>query len=313
MACRPGLGEYFLQSHLVDEVIEIDKRSPEGRRRARHLLKEREWDIVLVPHESVRTALWMSGVKSKRGKVAFRKWWNWMFYSRRVRKPKQLPDALRQMSLLTAYDKDLAAKFEHEVSGFESPRNLNSPLDLTTPKIPDWASMKVSRCTAQSRRIFLAPGSVWATKRWTAEGYEELARELIKRGYQVELVGSKDEKALCEQIAARVPGVKNLAGTTSLGGLVELFTQGTALVCNDSGAMHAAAAAGLPTVTVFGPTTLIQGFRPWQDRAIVVQRDLTCRPCGRHGAQTCPIGTHECMKTIKASEVLEALDRLLNK
>ena len=96
-----------------------------------------------------------------------------------------------------------------------------------------------------------------------------------------------------------------------MGQLVDMFTQGTALVCNDSGAMHAAAAAGLPTVAVFGPTVLAQGFRPWQNQAMVVQRRLECRPCGKHGSDKCPIGTHACMEGIEAGEVLEALESLI--
>jgi heptosyltransferase-2 len=103
----------------------------------------------------------------------------------------------------------------------------------------------------------------------------------------------------------------NRAGTTSLADLVSLLATGTALICNDSGAMHAAAAAGLPTVAVFGPTTLDLGFRPWNTRAIVVQRELGCRPCGAHGPMVCPIGTHECMEALPAREVLQALDLLV--
>jgi heptosyltransferase-2 len=133
---------------------------------------------------------------------------------------------------------------------------------------------------------------------------------LMARGYSVVLVGSRDEKALCDQIAAAVPGVENRAGTTGLADLVDLLASGRALVCNDSGAMHAAAAAGLPTVAVFGPTTLDLGFRPWNSSAIVMQRELGCRPCGAHGPQVCPLGTHECMKSVTAVDVLGALAKL---
>jgi heptosyltransferase II len=68
---------------------------------------------------------------------------------------------------------------------------------------------------------------------------------------------------------------------------------------------------GIPTVAVFGPTTLDLGYRPWQNRALVVQKDLECRPCGKHGAAKCPLGTHACMKTVRPPDVLTAIDRLL--
>jgi heptosyltransferase-2 len=134
---------------------------------------------------------------------------------------------------------------------------------------------------------------------------------LLEKGYEVELVGSPDEKALCQSIADEAPGVKNRCGETSLSGLVDLLATGTALVCNDSGAMHAAATVGLPTVAIFGPTAMEFGFRPWQNKATVLQRELPCRPCAKHGGKQCPVNTHECMTSIKATEVLMSLELLL--
>lgn len=314
LACRPDLGAFFKDAGLVDEVIEVDKRSGEGRAAAMAKIFEREWDLVLVPHESVRTALWMLRVRARQGRIGFAKWWNrFFFFHKRVVKPKHLPDALRQMALMAAVDPRVAEYMaEPEVQELASPFDQNE-ISLAKPAIPEWASMRVlSEKPASAQTVFLAPGSVWGTKRWTASGYEELARLLLKRGMNVELVGSKAEQELCAAIAAKVPGVKNRCGETTLGGLVELLSTGKALVCNDSGAMHAAAAAGVPTVAIFGPTTLNLGFRPWNNRAVVVQRELNCRPCSAHGPQVCPIGTHACMEGIPAAQVLAALDKLLN-
>ncbi|MBX3022099.1 MAG: glycosyltransferase family 9 protein [Bdellovibrionales bacterium] len=314
LACRPGLGDFFLLNGLVDEVIAIDKRSRTGRAQARQRLQREEWDLVLVPHSSVRTALWMWGVRARRGRVSFRKWWNAPFFDKRVVRPDHLPDALRQMSLLAPIDNRVAEWFATpEVHDLANPIAQQS-LSLRQPLIPDWASMELGYggpMAENDRTVFLAPGSVWATKRWTPEGFEDLARILLERGYEVELVGSQGEKALCDQIASHVKGVKNSAGQTSLTQLVSRFSAGKALVCNDSGAMHAAAAAGLPTVAVFGPTTLDLGFRPWNNHAVVVQKELKCRPCGKHGPQKCPLGTHECMQSISAKEVYAALEPLL--
>lgn len=311
LACRPGLGEFFLKNGLVDRVIEVDKRSGKGRSLALGKIRGEEWDIVFVPHESLRTTLWMLRVKARRGKIGFRKWWNFGIYKYRVVKPMDFPDALRQLSLLTPLDGTLAEYFgSYETHALASPLSQESPFDFEEPPIPQWASMTLAQNKPVGRRIFLAPGSVWATKRWTVQGYTELAKKLLHQGFTVELVGSGQEKPLCDVIAREVKGVINRAGQTSLSGLVDLFAEGTALICNDSGAMHAAAAAGLPTVAIFGPTVLSLGFRPWQNRAVVVQRELKCRPCGKHGAKECPIGTHECMTGISTNDVMAALDEL---
>lgn len=312
LACRPGLGEFFIKNGLVDDVIEIDKRSKDGRASAVKRLMETKWDVVFCPHESPRTAIWMWRLKAKE-KVGFQKWWNRLVFTLRVKKPMHLPDALRQLSLLAPIDYKIAELMAgNEVQELANPEGQISPFPFWEKPIPSWADMRTITAYPVGHKIFLAPGSVWDTKRWTLKGYIELARMLIIRGCNVELVGSGAEKHLCDEIQKQVPGVINRAGQTSLARLVDLFSTGTALICNDSGAMHAAAAAGLPTVAIFGPTTLSLGFRPWQERAIVVQKELKCRPCGKHGAKKCPIGTHECMESISATTVLEALDKLLD-
>lgn len=311
-ACRPGLGEFFLKYKLADRVIEIDKKKSSGREKALAKLGQENWDVVLCPHESARTALWMWRLKANK-KVGFRKWWNGFAFSTRVEKPQEYPDALRQLSLMAPLDGSLADLFASpEMSHYKSPFSRRSPLPLGVPAVPPWAAMGVLPNRPDGHTVFLAPGSVWNTKRWTESGYVGLAHLLTARNFTVTLVGSRDERPLCESIASQVRGVQNRAGETSFCELVELLATGVALVCNDSGAMHAAAAANLPTVAVFGPTTLHLGFRPWNTRSMVVQRDLNCRPCGKHGAQRCPIGTHECMTEITSEDVYSALAEMMN-
>ncbi len=313
LACRPGLGEFFLKNKLVDRVIEIDKKSGEGRARALEQLYGETWDLVVCPHESPRTALWMWKLKARQGKIAFHKWWNGLVYDKRVVKPLEYPDALRQLSLLTPVDSSLAELFAGaEMSYLKNPFSRRSPLPLDVPAVPEWASMKVLSNKPDGRTVFMAPGSVWATKRWTASGYVGLAHLLTARNFNVVLVGSQDERPLCESIAKQVRGVINKAGETTMTQLVEMLAGGVALVCNDSGAMHAASAAGVPTVAVFGPTVLDQGFRPWNSKSTIVQLDLKCRPCGRHGSDKCPIGTHECMNGLTAEDVYTALAKMMN-
>lgn len=311
LACRPGLGGFFMDNGLVDEVIEIDKRGGKNLKAAKRRMRDETWDLVLVPHGSFRTALWMWRLRATKAKVGFSRWWNRFVYDRRVTKPMHLPDALRQMSLLAAVDPRVADWFAtDEVQMLANPE-AQTLYDFRKQRVPEWASMRVKEPRANGRRVFLAPGSVWGTKRWTTHGYTDLARQLVARGDEVVLVGSGAEARVCAEIAAAVPGVIDRAGQTSLSQLVDELATGVALVCNDSGAMHAAAAAGLPTVAIFGPTTLDLGFRPWNDQAVVVQRELECRPCGKHGPRKCPIGTHACMEEISAADVLAALDKLV--
>ena len=319
LACRPGLGDFFKKFGLADEIIAIDKKDKEASAQALSKLASQEWDVLFVPHESPRTALMMRKLKAKH-KVAFSRWWNGLVYDKRVHKPVDFPDALRQLSLLTPLDSRLAENFSSEE--IHALRNLQTRtpeiVDYSEPFIPEWASMQVAQHLGGRNVIFMAPGSTWNTKRWTPRGYVELARMLLAKGFEIELIGSKAERELCAEIERAVlegakPGslISNHAGATSLADLVERFREGVALVSNDSGAMHAASAAGLPTVAVFGPTTLNLGFRPWQNQARVVQIDLDCRPCGKHGHDKCPLGHHNCMEKISAAQVMRAVESLI--
>jgi heptosyltransferase-2 len=89
------------------------------------------------------------------------------------------------------------------------------------------------------------------------------------------------------------------------------MTYGKVVVSNDSGAMHLASVAEVPTVAIFGPTVLEFGYQPWNNMSAVVEnKEINCRPCGKHGHEKCPIGTHVCMTSISANQVLEKIKAL---
>ena len=302
LLCRAGLGDLFLKEQLADEVIEVNKKDLASLKARLRDLRAREWTRVFCPHESFRSAFWVRGLRVREFSVGFHKWWNFWAFTKRTKRPMNLPDALRQLSLLV----DVAAL---EIQ-FANPTARKTHSFVSEPQIPDWSSMAIRPSHNKSGPIFIAPGSVWPTKMWTEAGFTELARTLTKRGEKVIFVGSPAERELCERLAAATD-CESLAGKTSIPELIELFRSGKILVSNDSGAMHAASVAGLATVAMFGPTVLEFGFRPWQSRSAVVQLDLNCRPCAAHGGRRCPIGTHACMRDLPAERVLEALDEII--
>jgi len=313
---------------LVDGVVEVDKKDSVLWDRQVRELKDRTYNHIVCPHESIRTAKLVYGLKANGFKIGFHRAWNFFAFDRRVHRPNNLPDSLRQLALLTSLDPGFAEEFS-EVSGNEAlhnPETKSGPVDFRSIAIPDWADMGVSPPELNEDTlkwipglkerlhwpgILVAPGSVWATKRWTQHGFTELARRLVGRGYDVVLIGSEQERPLCEEIHHEVPATLVAAGKTSLTQTAALMAKSLALISNDSGAMHLAATVKLPTVSLFGPTTLSIGYRPWQQKSIVVQKDLSCRPCGKHGSDRCPIGTHQCMRDISVDQVLSALNDLL--
>ncbi|MNL44308.1 Lipopolysaccharide core heptosyltransferase RfaQ [compost metagenome] len=125
-------------------------------------------------------------------------------------------------------------------------------------------------------------------------------------------MGGPGEEALAEDVASQIPGVRSLAGKTQIFESAQLIVRAALVVGNDSASTHLAAVCETPLIAIFGPTILKFGYRPWSAQSYVVEiPGLPCRPCGKHGPQKCPIGTHECMKGIAASEVVKTARTIL--
>lgn len=313
LVCRKGLGSFMLATELVDRVHEVEKSSGASYANALRELCAARFDLAVSPHQSLRTALFSRKIQAAT-RIGFKTWWNGFAYHERVERPMHLPDALRQLSLLVPIDNELNEMLSAAQMSLHNRAPLFETVDL--PRIPAWASMRVERFArkplgARAKRAVLAPGSQWATKRWTPEGYMRTGQELKAAGFEIVLAGSAAESQICAAIAAGIGGVTDLSGKTSLTDLAELFGDTQLLIVNDSGLMHLGAITETPTVAVFGPTTLDLGYRPWQTNALVVEAELACRPCGKHGHQVCPIGTHDCMKQIQPAEVLRVARELL--
>ena len=149
----------------------------------------------------------------------------------------------------------------------------------------------------------LAPGSVWATKRWP--GYADLAAALEG---PIVVVGGPEDREPAEAVAARAPDrVRIAAGALTLRQSAALIARARVLVTNDSAPLHLATAVGTPVVAVFGPTVPAQGFGPRGPRdAAVGVTGLACRPCSAHGPQVCPLLHHRCMRDLPVATVLAA-------
>jgi heptosyltransferase-2 len=155
----------------------------------------------------------------------------------------------------------------------------------------------------------LAPGSVWATKRWP--GYPALATELAARGTVVTIGSAADRDLTIEIANATGKSAIDATGKLSLLASAELIGRAAVLVTNDSAPQHLASAMNTPTVTIFGPTVEAFGFGPLADKSAVVGIDsLSCRPCDKHGPVTCPLGHWKCMRDVVTGDVLSAVRKL---
>lgn len=162
--------------------------------------------------------------------------------------------------------------------------------------------------------VVFAPGAAYGrAKQWLPERFAAVADQIIhERGWSVVMVGTKADRAVCADITRRLPAkghrlnrLIDFCGKSDLATLAGVLSQATAVVSNDSGAMHLAGAVGTRVIAVFGPTndarTSPLSAGPDAPVPVVITHDVFCRPCM---LRECPID-HRCMRRIEAIDVLK--------
>jgi lipopolysaccharide heptosyltransferase II len=154
----------------------------------------------------------------------------------------------------------------------------------------------------------IAPGAAYGSaKRWPAAAFADLAVGLAEDGVTTVMVGAAADRAVAGDVLRTVADrtrLIDLVDRTDIPSLAGVLVHCRALVANDSGALHLAAALGVNVAAVFGPTDdRLTAPRPATDkRATVLTNDTWCRPCG---LRECPLD-HACMRGVGADRVRAA-------
>ena len=163
--------------------------------------------------------------------------------------------------------------------------------------------------------LVICPGAEYGpSKRWPESYYAQVAAEKIREGWQVWLMGSAKDKHVTDALMSflaedQKQSIQNLAGATSLLQAIQLMALSQAVVTNDSGLMHIAAALKLPLVVVYGSTSP-EHTPPLTHRVQIVTKDLDCSPCFE---RECPKVHNNCMKELMPEKVISAINQLLSK
>ena len=158
----------------------------------------------------------------------------------------------------------------------------------------------------------MCPGAEYGpSKRWPTEHFAVLTQALITQNSnnQIILLGSKSDHALAQEItsqAKQADNIYNWCGDTSLDEAIALIGMSKAVVSNDSGLMHVAAALQIPQVAIFGSSDPAH-TPPLSDRAKIIWLNMTCSPCHK---RVCPLGHLRCLKDILPEQVLATLNTL---
>jgi lipopolysaccharide heptosyltransferase II len=300
MMTTPLSAELVIRDPLLAGVLTDDKKDKNlgfaGILRMKRRIHSIGFDRVYSLHRSPRTSLllWLSQIPVRIGfsdaKLSF------LYHKTRIRNRKD-HDIIRNLSLLFG---DVSVEsLEPKLRLFPPEKNaLNENIKRLLPDADSY--------------VVVVPGSAWKTKMWNREGYHETAKYLLKKGFNVILLGAKSDEAVCEKIAEKL-NVINLSGKTTIADTMYIIKNSRLVICNDSMTLHLASAFKIPNIAIFCSTSPKFGFSPWQNNAIIVEKkNLACKPCQRHGGDKCPTGTEACMKELSHYKVIRAAEKLLN-
>lgn len=164
-------------------------------------------------------------------------------------------------------------------------------------------------------------------KRWTDAGWRALARALGERGFAVVATGGPEDKAALDALWAGATDIERLDGTLAWPELATLIGAASVYVGPDTSVTHLAAATGVPTVALYGPTDP-RLWGPWPAGGLepmwhaagtiqrrrnvwLVQNPLSCLPCQQEGCLRRRDSYSRCLDELQVTQVLQAVDAAL--
>jgi heptosyltransferase-2 len=320
------LRELWLLHPAVDEVIGF--AAGEGLLPVSRRLRAGRFDLAVVLPNSPRSALevWLAGIPQRVGYT--RTWRSWFLTRAIPARAGHLVMRKRTTEEIRQFVDNAGAKPEIRNPIPAAAHQLHEYLNLVAalgasaePMLPclvvtaaeeEQAARKFGLIDAlkDARPILgLNPGAEYGpAKRWPADRFAAAANEIQKQTSCVWLIlGGRGDQTLAQEVHAALrvrDSAFNLAGATSLRELMALLKLCRALLTNDTGPMHVAAALGTPVVVPFGSTSpeLTGPGLPGDPRHRLLKSDAPCAPCF---LRECPID-FRCLKGISPERVVAA-------
>lgn len=279
----------------VDEVVELTRGGPGGRRSEAEALRRGAFDVVVLLPGSFGSA-WTARRAGIPERWGFAGRWRRALLTRAVPVPRRRGRPLHQVDRYLELLRGLGVEPVVRAPRLEAPAFMR-----------DRARRLLAPAGDEGPLVGIAPGAAYGhAKRWPPTRYAAVVARLVREhGARVVLLGGRHDRDAGHEIESTLasgagPGVLNLIGQTDVPELVGLLAACRTLIAGDSGAMHLAAALGVPVTALFGPTDE-RRTAPVGDHAVLTH-PVWCRPCF---FRDCPID-HRCMTRISEAEVLKA-------
>lgn len=185
------------------------------------------------------------------------------------------------------------------------PANIPNPSLIADAKNALNTLQRLGLEKPMAKVLGLCPGAEYGeAKRWPAEYYAEVARDALSKGWQVWLFGSDKDIPVTSAINQMTDNqCLDLGGKTKLGEAIDLMSLCDAVVSNDSGLMHVAAALDKKLVAIYGSSDP-HHTPPMSSKAVVEYLALECSPCFQ---RECPLQHLNCLKHIHPIQVTARL------
>jgi heptosyltransferase-2 len=261
-------------------------------------LRRQRYDLAVVFPDSFSSALaaWLSGAKRRVGRSGEGR--DWLLSWGGVLPPRQ-----RQQHVVDEY-----LELAERCGANAGPAERQPKLALPAVGVEERQRLFRESKFESGLRVGLCPTSAYGpAKMWPAEHWIALARQLSALRYQVAFFCAPGELEAVGPMARAAGGLPVLA--PSLPGLAACLAACEAVIANDSGPLHLAAAVGTRALGLYGPVDP-KWSAPRSPRAEALYHGLECSPCH---ARVCPLGHHNCLKGMEVAEVLTAFQGLLKR
>lgn len=274
---------------FVDNVILFNKERNDGLRNMEKFgkeLKKNGYDYIFDLHSKIRSKVISKNIGVKTFTYRKRSWWKTLLVKMKLIKYKV--DNTIVKNYFGAF-KDFNLEYEGE--------DIYFAFSEKDEIYKEYEGLPV-----------MAPGASKNTKKWTKEGFGELANLIYeKSGKKTVLIGGKEDIELCSEIDKISGGhTINMAGKLSLKQSGALLSKALFLVTNDSGPFHIARGVKCKTFVIFGPTS--PKMFDFGSNTILIDKNIKCSPCSLHGDKECPKGHFDCMKQITGKEVFDTIE-----
>ena len=268
----------------IDEVLIYDKRRLHRRLRERARLikdlRDRRFDLIV----DLRDVPWSSLIGRERWRI-----------KREIRRSRRHA-VQRYLDVLRSHGIDV--------------ERAKPEIKLTNGEIESADRFLAGRGVGEGERfIGIHPGGGWPYKLWRTEGFSTLADRLSERlRLKVLIFAGPEEGDLADSVEGKVKGEAIKCVGLPLRTAAALMRRCSIYVGNDTGTTHLAAAVGVPTVALFGPTDHLRSS-PWGENVITLvgRLKMDCAPChpgrspGGCNIIPCPV-----IQSIDVDEAFEA-------